>query len=604
MINKAGSITISEWETGIGKSSAKGFADMRNCDPFRKPGYLELALELVNEADTPFSLTFTANASSDLCTVTGGVITRAGGQFDGRYKAVTFTTTTTLPAGLSSGTIYFITQNGSLTSTAFNVSATLTDAIAGTFVYITDTGTGIHTVTTVDMSRPMYFRNDPNRNTFSGTAIDMYMQDSNARVWFRYSTSAQFWVLLKGNTVTGAGADTGGSSVNSGEGLAMWKNFLFAFRSTSIDVYNLATPGWTNSWKSTGSVDVGDHVPFVSKDNKLYFYADKVTGVKAYVGSIKQETTFDPATSSTYTYNATALDVPHDITALSDFNDKIMVGTISNKIYLWDGTSTSFDDPVTLLEERTYALKDLNNVLYISAGEKSNIYKTYGTTVENFVDPSDELFQGIQYSVRAIGLALESNDLLFVTSGGNADVCGIFASDLKTGAYHLLYEFSQGFILSGIAQNAFFTLSSATANSTIFAGYSYGGVTFIDTNSFFGFSSTSTRYRSYVISPLYEVGTFENPRTFQKMQLILAKPLSAGLGVRVSSRTNLTNAFSNSVTFDSSTIGTTVTAAESVINVETTQFIQFKIELQQSASAPVYTSSVYSTPTIKSLIVY
>jgi hypothetical protein len=88
------------------------------------------------------------------------------------------------------------------------------------------------------------------------------------------------------------------------------------------------------------------------------------------------------------------------------------------------------------------------------------------------------------------------------------------------------------------------------------------------------------------------------------MQLILAKPLTTGLGVKVSTRTNLSASFSNSVTFDSTTIGTSVTAAESVVNVETTQFIQVKVELTRTDSVPDPSLSVYTTPTIKSVILY
>lgn len=53
---------------------------------------------------------------------------------------VTFTTTTTLPAGLTVGVVYFVIAGG-LTANTFKVSTTY----AGTEVDITDTGTGTHT---------------------------------------------------------------------------------------------------------------------------------------------------------------------------------------------------------------------------------------------------------------------------------------------------------------------------------------------------------------------------------------------------------------------------------------------------------------------------
>ena len=117
----------------------------------------------------------------------------------------------------------------------------------------------------------------------------------------------------------------------------------------------------------------------------------------------------------------------------------------------------------------------------------------------------------------------------------------------------------------------------------------------------------TTRYAAYCITPLYEVGTFENPKTYQKIQIQLARPLLTGQGVKVESRTNLTAAFSNSATFDYATIGGVLTAFESVANVETTQFIQFKISMTSSSSAPTVSGTTnynYDTPQLKSVIVY
>lgn len=56
---------------------------------------------------------------------------------------VTFTTTGTLPAGISLATTYFVTI---VSATEFKISTTTVNVIAGTFVNITSAGTGTHTV--------------------------------------------------------------------------------------------------------------------------------------------------------------------------------------------------------------------------------------------------------------------------------------------------------------------------------------------------------------------------------------------------------------------------------------------------------------------------
>lgn len=86
---------------------------------------------LINSRD------FTVNAGTDLVTLSAGWDIQTG-------TAVRLTTTTTLPAGLSAGTTYYWSRTSATTG---EFCATLADAIAGTSVDITDTGTGTHTAT-------------------------------------------------------------------------------------------------------------------------------------------------------------------------------------------------------------------------------------------------------------------------------------------------------------------------------------------------------------------------------------------------------------------------------------------------------------------------
>jgi hypothetical protein len=83
----------------------------------------------------PAAGAFTA-AITDICTkVAHGFLTGL---------KVQLTTTTTLPAGLSLSTDYFVIKIGADT---FKLATTLLLAQAGTPVDITDTGTGVHTIT-------------------------------------------------------------------------------------------------------------------------------------------------------------------------------------------------------------------------------------------------------------------------------------------------------------------------------------------------------------------------------------------------------------------------------------------------------------------------
>jgi hypothetical protein len=86
--------------------------------------------------------TFTASSSS-------GLLLTYTNDFNTLTK-VRFTTTTTLPTGLSLATDYWLVRASATTA---HVSTTLANAIAGTFIAFTDAGTGTHTLT-IQMRQP------------------------------------------------------------------------------------------------------------------------------------------------------------------------------------------------------------------------------------------------------------------------------------------------------------------------------------------------------------------------------------------------------------------------------------------------------------------
>lgn len=81
------------------------------------------------------SNTFTASSS-------GGLLLTYTNDFKNLTK-VRFTTTTTLPTGLSLATDYWLVRQSATTA---NVATSLANAIAGTYIAYTDAGTGTHTL--------------------------------------------------------------------------------------------------------------------------------------------------------------------------------------------------------------------------------------------------------------------------------------------------------------------------------------------------------------------------------------------------------------------------------------------------------------------------
>lgn len=84
--------------------------------------------------------TFTADASTDVCTYTSTANVPSNILTGTRVR---LTTTTTLPAGLALATDYYVIR---VSDTTFKLATSYANAVAGTAINITDAGTGTHTV--------------------------------------------------------------------------------------------------------------------------------------------------------------------------------------------------------------------------------------------------------------------------------------------------------------------------------------------------------------------------------------------------------------------------------------------------------------------------
>jgi hypothetical protein len=89
-------------------------------------------------APAPLTATFTVNAATDVATIAGGHGMTTG---DGPFRV---SAATTLPAGLVAGTDYWAIVTG---TTTFKFASSRANALAGTAVDMTDTGTGALTIT-------------------------------------------------------------------------------------------------------------------------------------------------------------------------------------------------------------------------------------------------------------------------------------------------------------------------------------------------------------------------------------------------------------------------------------------------------------------------
>lgn len=551
------SLIIKDWQNGIAGSPHLGHALIQNLEIDTFPGAMRVGKKAISSFPTAISSTIVVSASTDVITLANGLPTA--------YQVIQFTTTGTLPAGLSLATNYWISA---IASNTFKVATTAANATAGTFVDITDAGTGVHTATSINPGVINYYAYDPRTGW-------KYCLDSNGRLWIRY---IGYFVLLVGNTLTNS----------AGNGLALFRTsdgnatYLFVYRNAVIDVINVfgttnvETPVWSSAWQSlnSGAGSGNNHHSIVGQDNIIYFTDDR------YVGSIQEKpgSVFDPSNSGTYTFQNKALTLP--LGSLTYWLEQLGINllvSVSNDsyVYPWDRSSVSYGLPLPIADFGINKMKNIGNVVYILAGTHGNIYWTQGTYVK--------LLTTLPIYLTYNATAPVSNP---VTWGGIAAVLGklfvgVGALSGNSGVYSL--NVTSG--ATGVTANAL-TIdnypSTGAANVTaLFAvnefydmGYS-GGADTMDTSRYVTLGIVLYQ------SQFYRVGTKTTKQKFSQIEIQIANGVTGS--IRCSYRRDLSSAFTNipdangnTTTFVTDTSHTSYQLDCGIIDLEN---IQVQIEL-------------------------
>lgn len=537
-------LIIKDFDQGIADSPHKGFGLMRCIDIESFPGAAKVQKKPVTLFHAAYSSTFTA-ATTDICTSSSGVPSTG--------TAVVLTTTNTLPAGLATATNYFVIR---LSDTTFKLATTIANADAGTAVDITDTGTGTHTITTINPGTINQFVTDPRTGT-------IFAIDSNGRVWYTTGSTTSF-LLLNGNTLTNS----------SGNGLAiLWNSndtatYLFVFRNALIDVVNvygsdqLKAPSWTSGWQTmNASAGFADYHHAIYAQDGIIYYTDS-----RYIGSIQEKAgqVFDPTNAATYTWTSQALDTPQGevLVHLEELGSKLLAaGKTYDRIYPWDRTSDSYNLPLIVPEVGVYKMKNIGGLVYILAGTWGNIYVTQGTYVKHFKKIPDQVTNNAG--------TLQGNP---ITWGGIDAVSGalLFGMSVITtgnsGAY-LLYQDGRLVIDQIPSTGSTNVTAFRVVNNLYQFGYS-GGADYLDITRY-------SNYEGVVQSGFYRVADKTQKATFSTLQVTIAKPVN-GAHVRISYRTDTTSSFT---TLDTYTGDTTTTTFETDIGLIDIENIQIQAEL-------------------------
>lgn len=424
---------------------------------------------------------------------------------------------------------------------------------------------------------------------------NLYAIDSNGSV-YNSADSGATWAEL---------SDRAGG----GQGLAVWKNYLFVCTTTTIDTYGplSGSPNWLE-FKTDLDTDSIYHPMLVSKlDGNLYI------GAGRYIASLAEVSgqNFADGTGASYTWTPQALTLPEDyrVKSLAEQGNNLMIGTwmgnyiYDNKIadiFPWNGTSTTYGNPIILNENGINAMINIGGYLYILAGIDGKIYKSNGVQawVIGQIPLSIANIAGNKYLEPYPGAIINFKGRLFFGLSSSMYSNRIISDGV--GVYSLL-ETSKGnilnfehFISEEVTGSTNATLVSALLGITgdqfvcSWRNHATYGIDLLSPTSY----AYTTDYSGYDESPLYQVGTHIQKRQFTELEFILVKELAVNEGIQIQYRINLTDAWTTIGTYTTTEIGTGVTSYHTNVNIPACEQIQIRRALKGTST---------TTPELKSI---
>lgn len=305
---------------------------------------------------------------------------------------------------------------------------------------------------------------------------------------------------------------------------------------------------------------------------------------------------------ATLTFTPQKLNLPffETATSIAEIGNTVIVGTKGNVIYPWNQTDPTPGDLIPLPENNVTSFLTVNNMAYVFAGYKGNIYVTNGSTASLVLSLPD-------YCAGIAGNEASYIEPYF-TWGGVMFLRGRVYFSLqdetaaKTGNCGGVWSFipTQNFFIgqdTGLAlrlenQNSYATyngmatvlLASQTQNA-IGPQYWAGWLSSVTSPSYGIDFSNTTPTTASIETDLIPTGTLLDKDTFEQIEYKLAAPLVNGESVSVSYRQDGTSAYQSFGTAQTESTTGLSGYFTPVTDFEAGQWVQFKITLTPIVSA-------------------
>lgn len=325
-----------------------------------------------------------------------------------------------------------------------------------------------------------------------------------------------------------------------------------------------------------------EHMALVGIDDVLYFCNG--TSVGSLFSPAGQNFTVSDFATMRVNYVALQLPTTDTATWLAELKQNLMVAG-TNMIYPWDRISTSFNVPMPINED-IIKMTNILNTLYIFAGSKGDIYTSNGYQISLLKKIPDSFLGLIDPSWAIGGVMFHRYKMWFgakgrVSSSGATRVSGVFSVTLDNGIIN--YESQNSYGSSPTLSNSDATgilvdLNSDKVTQTGYTPDQYysawqdnniGGVDYNDTTPW-------ANFEPMVETDLAPIGSALQSRTFENVEYKLDVKLATSDQIRLSFRTN----FSEAYTVIGTTNGSTTQVLSEVFNsnIQDAQWVQFKAE--------------------------
>lgn len=272
----------------------------------------------------------------------------------------------------------------------------------------------------------------------------------------------------------------------------------------------------------------------------------------------------------------TALDLKDGevATTLCEYGTKLMIGTVSGKIFPWNrqagtlGNPGLADLPVDFNENGIWQLYSHANKLYVTAGRNGNIYLSDGTNYRKIAQiPFTGARPFVSYYPNAITISEKGTLLIGNVSTNTVAEVGVWEL-LDTGEVCLAYTLSTGKTSANNIGVGF--LRTNKSDGTLSVGWYNGATDGVD-------EDTNSYATYYIESPLIRVGSYNKKKSFEHIEFTLANLMASGDTLTMSYRRNTTDSYTTIGTWSFATLGA-VSSFEDIAGISDLEFVQIKIE--------------------------